>query len=224
MSGLTGLRADALGNPFVHDPILKAGQDPAGGIADALAIRATKGPLLVYYSTVADAPVQLGNTASGEAIYGDTIDVTDAKFLIVYVAFFLNEDGGAVTENANLSIGFEASGDGVSWYPVGVIDRTTLIAPATMFRDDTGLSAGALSTTGGLATAAMTQNAPLKEDMVPILPAVASAVAADVVIQKAYRFLCEFESYVRVVAVAIYTEPPDVVPPSLYMAAQKATG
>lgn len=224
MSGAETFPADTLDNVLVHDPIYKAGQDPAGGVADGLATRATKGPLLEYYG-VDGAPIELGAAASGEALYFDTLDVTDAKFLIVYVAFFLNEDTDVVTTAANLALNIESSGDGINWFPLGVINRAGAFAPSTVFRDDTGLSAGALSTTGGFADATTTQNAPMLEDMVPILPAPASAtVAGTVVIQKSFRFLVEFEAYVRVVAVATYDEPPDVLVPSLYLAVQKATG
>lgn len=219
--------ADTLKNALVHDPILKAGQDIAGGIADALAIRATKGPLLVYYDTDGE-PTELAvgdfNTVSND-IYGDTLDVTDAKYLIVYVAFFLRFSAGpVVTTAANLAVNLESSGDGINWFPLGVINRAIAITPATVFRDDAGATAGALSTEGGIASAAMTQNAVLVEDNVLVFPAPTSAVAATVVVQRAYRFLVEFESYVRVAAMAHYDGPTDVLPPSLYMAVQKATG
>ena len=221
-------KADALGNPFAHDPIQKAGQDPAGGIADGLATRATKGPLLVYIDDGAGDPLLLeaGNfNLVANTIPGDTLDVTDSKFLVAYVAFFLNfEAGPVVTEAANLGVSLEASGDGISWYPVGLVNRVIAITPTTNFRDDDGLSAGALSTTGGFASAATTQNPILQEDVIMILPAPASAVSATVVIQRAYRFLVEFELYVRLVFTANYDGPTDVKPPSLYVAVNKAAG
>lgn len=223
MSGLA--RADTLGNAFVHDPIYKAGQDPAGGIADALSTRGIKGPLLVYYDDDGD-PVQLtsaDHNTVANTIYGDTLDVTDAKFLIVYVDYYLNEDGGAVTTAANLAVNIESSGDGISWRPLGVVNRAIAISPATAFRDDDGTLP---NTTGGLATAAMAQNAVLQEDNVLIFPAPATAVAltGTVVAERGYRFLVEFESYVRVVFMANYDGPTDVVPPSLYVEVQKAAG
>lgn len=219
-------QADTLKNALVHDPIQKAGQDPAGGIADGLATRGIKGPLLEYYGV--DGVQTLLETGDfntvANTIYGDTLDVTDSKYLIAYVAFFLNEDGGVVTEAANLGVSLEASGDGISWYPVGVVNRVIAISPATCFRDDDGLSAGALSATGGLATAAMTQDPILQEDVVMMLPAPASAVTETVVVQRAYRFLVEFELYVRLVFTVNYDGPTDVVPPSIYVAVNKAAG
>lgn len=216
-------QGDTLGNVFVHDPVYKAGQDPAGGIADALSTRGIKGPLLVYYDTDGDPTLlEAGdfNTVAN-TIYGDTLDVTDSKFLIVYVDFYLNEDGGAVTTAANLAINIESSGDGIKWRPLGVVNRAIAITPATAFRNDDGTLP---NTTGGLATAAMAQNAVLQEDNVLVFPAPASAVAATVVAERGYRFLVEFESYVRVVAIANYDGPTDVVPPSLYIEVQKAAG
>lgn len=216
------LQGDSLGNPFVHDPILKAGQEPAGGIAGGLALRSNKGPKLDYYGSFT-APIQLGSTASGEAIYGDIIEVTDADWLDAHVALFFNEDGGAGTEGCNAAVGLEASQDGVYWFPIGVINRVAPISPATMFRDDDGQAgASTPSTTGGFADASTTQNAPMLEDLVPMLPAVASVVADPFVVQRDFSFYVGNRMYVRLVVVAIYSEPPDVVTPSLGITVMKA--
>jgi hypothetical protein len=94
-----------------------------------------------------------------------------------------------------------------------------------MFRDDNGQTGGtALSTTGGFANAANTQNAIMKEDNVAMLAAPISATVTPFVVQRVYRFPVLFELYVRVVVEPIYTEPPDRTPPSLLIRVNKAAG
>ena len=207
------LQGDALGNPFVHDPILKAGQEPAGGIASGIRPRATKGPQIDYLGSLS-AMVTLGASASGVAIYGDIIDVTDTEYVFLGVQFRFNEDAGAFTVNANLAIGLESSGDGINWFPVSVIDRVNLIDPATMFRDDAGQTTQQIAD-GGFADATTTQNAVFLEDMVAILPANATATTDPFVVSRAYRVLVPYEPYVRFVFSPIYDEPPDTAPPSI---------
>lgn len=219
MSETTVLPGDALGYPFSTDPHYKAGQDPAGDIADGLGLRARKGPSLDYYGSPS-APVELSATGSGEAIYGDTLDVTDATWLHVEIMLFLQSDV-AETENANLAVGLETSQDGVYWSPLPVINRAGLIAPATMFRNDTGVSATP-STTGGYAAAATTQNAPLYEDLTPILPATLTTTGDPLVVQRAVPFNVAGALYVRVVLLPIYTEPPDRELPMLAVRVNKA--
>lgn len=216
---MTLQQADSLGNALVTDPAYKAGQDPAGGIGDALMVRTTVGPSLDYYGTP-DAPIDMAG--SEEAIYGDTIDVTDADWLHVEVMFHLQSSGGAETENANLAVGLESSQDGVYWSPYTVVNRASLISPSTMFRNDTGQTAGAPSATGGYAAAATTQNAPLLEDLTPILPAVLTTTGNPIVVQRAIPFNVASALYVRVVLVPIYTEPPDRSVPALCVRVNKA--
>lgn len=187
---MRGMQADALGNPFATDPMYKAGQDPAGDIADGLSIRARKGPMLDYYGT-ADAPIELSTTGSGDAVYCDTLDVTDATLLHVEVSFFMP----ALGQEMNLAVGLETSADGVYWYPLPVINRSAPISPTTMYRNDDGL-VGALtpSTTGGYADVATTQNAPLLEDMVALLAANVTLPGDIQVIQRAIPFNVAFRS------------------------------
>lgn len=216
---MTAARANALSYPFSTDPAYKAGQDPAGDIADGLSLRARKGPSLDYYGTP-DAPIELSTTGSGDAIYGDTLDVSDATWLHVEIMFFLQSDV-AETENANLAVGLETSQDGVYWSPLPVINRASLISPATMFRNDTGVSATP-STTGGYAAAATTQNAPLYEDLTPILPATLTTTGDALVVQRALPFNVASALFVRVVFLPIYTEPPDRALPMLAARVNKA--
>jgi hypothetical protein len=123
----------------------------------------------------------------------------------------------------NAAVGLEASMDGIYWFPIGVINRAAPIAPATMFRDDDGQAgASTPSATGGFADASTTQNAPMLEDMVSMLPATASVVATPFVVQRDYSFYVGNRMYVRVVVVAIYTEPPDFITPSLGITVMKA--
>lgn len=219
MSETTVLPGDALGYPFFTDPMLKAGQDPAGDIADGLSLRARKGPMLDYYGT-ADAPIECSATGSGDAILGDTLDVTDATWLHVEVAFFLPEDTQGT--GMNCAVGLQASADGQYWFPYPVVNRATLISPATMFRLDDVATFPNPSGTGGYSSGAdMTQNAPLWEDLTPLLPYAIDGF--DVApIQKAIPFNVASALYVRVVLLPIYTEPPDVGLPSLYVRVNKA--
>lgn len=216
---MRGLQADALGYPFSTDPAYKAGQDPAGDIADGLGLRARKGPSLDYYGTAA-APIELSTTGSGDAIYGDTLDVTDATWLHVEFSFFMPALGDAM----NVAVGLETSSDGVYWYPLPVINRASPITPSTMIRPDDGL-VGALtpSTTGGYALdPPTTQNAPMLEDMLAFLATPASLPGDIQVMQRAIPFNVASALYVRVVFVAIYAEPPDVEVPSVYIRVNKA--
>lgn len=217
MSGMK--QADALGYPFATDPVERAGENPAGPIAAGLIVRACKGPLLDYIASPTD-PLLLGNTASGEAIYGDTIDVTDAQWLNVELFVFWDESGGAASESVNVGLGLEESGDGVYWSPIPVIDRVALVSPATNFRDDTGLVVP--STTGGLATAATTQNATLPEDVPVLFATPISATTDPFVVQRSLSFYVPSRLYVRVVIVPTYSEPPDVIPPSIAVRVNKA--
>jgi hypothetical protein len=221
VSGAETFPADTLDNVLVHDPIYKAGQDPAGGISAGLALRSNKGPKLDYYGSLL-VPTVLGAAASGEAIYCDTLDVTDADWLDAHVALFFNEDAGDVTTACNAAVGLEASMDGIYWFPIGVINRAAPIAPATMFRDDDGQTVGLPSATGGFADATTTQNAPMLEDMVPMLPAVASAVADPFVVQRDFSFYVGNRMYVRLVVVAIYSEAVGTLPPSLGITVMKS--
>lgn len=197
----------------------RAGQDPAGNIADGLSVRARKGPSLDYIGTTA-APVDA--TGSGEAMYGDTLDVSDCDWLHVEVLFFLPSTAGPVeTENANIAVGLESSQDGVYWSPYPVINRSGALAPSTMFRDDNGQSVTP-SATGGYAAAATTQNAPLLEDLTPLLPTPLTTTGNDLVVQRAVPFNVASALFVRVVVVMIYTEPPDRETPAVTIRVNKA--
>lgn len=217
---------DAMGRVWVHDPFYKAGQDPAGAIADGLSVRCRKGPSLDYIASPA-SPLAIPSNGSGDAIYGDTLDVTDANWLNVEVMFHLQAAGNVETENANLGIGLESSEDGFYWSPVPVVNRASLISPATMFRNDNGQTSGAPSTTGGFTDAANTQNAPLPEDVLALWPANRSATAdandPDVT-QRVIPFYVAAYLYVRVVFVPIFSEPPDFLVPLLSARVHKAVG
>src|SRR3990167_7224716 len=211
-------QADATAFPFATDPNYKAGQDPAGGVADGLALRCATGPLLDYIASF-DDPLTLPNDGAGDAIYGDTLDVTDANWLTLEFAFWLQEDT-AFTTNANLGIGLEESADGVTWCPVPLINRAAELAAATNFRDDPG--AGLVpSPTGGFTDAANTNNAPLPED-VPVLYPAARTATVDDVTQRVIGFYVGQYAYVRVVFIPTYTEPPDFVVPLLAARVYKA--
>lgn len=213
------LIADATDYPFATDPNYKAGQDPAGAVSDGLALRCATGPVLDYIESF-DAPLTLSATGSGEAIYGDTLDVTDANWLMLEFAYWLQEDAGAFTTNANLGIGLEESADGVTWCPVPLINRAAVLAAATNFRDDTG--AGLVpSTTGGFTDNANTNNAPLPED-VPILYPAARTATVDDVTQRVIGFYVGQYAYVRIVFIPTYVEPPDNVVPLLAARVYKA--
>lgn len=219
MSGLA--QADATGYPFATDPRYKAGQDPAGDIADGLSLRCRKGPSLDYIGSPS-APYEIGTTGSGDAIYGDTIDVSDCNYLHVEVFFLLPSEAGPVeTTAANLAVGLECSQDGVYWSPLPVINRAGALSPSTMYRNDNGQSATP-SATGGYAAAATTQNAPLLEDMLAFLATPLTTSTADLVVQRAIPFYVGSALFVRVVFVPTYTEPPDTETPLLVCRVNKA--
>lgn len=213
-------QADATGFPFATDPNYKAGQDPAGSISDGLSSRCRKGPSLDYIASPS-APLEIGATGSEEAIYGDTLDVTDADWLHVEAMFFLIS-GVAETLAANLAVGLESSQDGINWTPYAVVNRAGAIVPATMFRNDSGQTAGLPSPTGGYAAAVTTQNAPLLEDMLAFLATPLSTAGSSIVLPRVIPFSVVSALYVRVVCVPVFTEPPDHELPQLAVRVNKA--
>jgi hypothetical protein len=186
--------------------------------------RPSKGPILDYYGSPT-APIELPNSGSGDTIYCDNIEVTDANTVNVELYMYWRSELDAFTLLFNVGIGLESSGDGIYWSPISMVDRVELISPATLYRLDTGQT-GLItpSTTGGYADATTTQNAPLLEDVLAALPAPISATTEPFVVQRAIRFRVDYELYVRLVLCPIYTEPSSGVVPGLAVRVNKATG